>query len=379
MRRVAGCGGARHSGAMKGDPHDLLSRFPLLATASLGEARQATSRFWPAHTSEVVGPEPYTLVMNRVLLGQLAITFIRCSARVRVVPSEPCEEACVAVPLSGSVEMANDGGTFRGTPGLPLFRGPGWVRRFEASPSECLMVDFPVAAVQAAATALGDGLADPLGPVSLTARQAERVRRQLLSLVQTISRNERVASIQLLAEADRQRLLSPDIDRREQALLKTIARAVAELPERYGGFAGPGGLAAVEAWLVQYALSGLSLAEIARRGGWTMRAIQRTCATAGTTPQAFLREVRLDRARELLSEPAAAVSVADVAVAVSLPHQGRFSAAYRERFGELPSDTLARTRRTAAGEGPGAGAGLDEADRARASVEEGCSPKRSRS
>jgi AraC-like DNA-binding protein len=73
------------------------------------------------------------------------------------------------------------------------------------------------------------------------------------------------------------------------------------------------------------------------------------------------------------------VSVADVAVAVSLPHQGRFSAAYRERFGELPSDTLARTRRTADGEGPGAGAGLDEADRARASVEEGCSPKRSRS
>ena len=78
-----------------------------------------------------------------------------------------------------------------------------------------------------------------------------------------------------------------------------------------------------------------------------MRSLQRACGKLGYTPQAYLRSVRLDRAREMLLTPGDSLTVADVAETVGYPHLGRFAGYYVERFGELPSDTLTRSRRTA--------------------------------
>jgi AraC-like DNA-binding protein len=58
----------------------------------------------------------------------------------------------------------------------------------------------------------------------------------------------------------------------------------------------------------------------------------------------YVRRHRLERVREeLLSlDPAAGVTVTDVALRHGFAHTGRFAAAYRERFGELPSATMRR-------------------------------------
>jgi len=64
----------------------------------------------------------------------------------------------------------------------------------------------------------------------------------------------------------------------------------------------------------------------------------------GISPMAYVRQVRLDRARqELLDlEPSRAATVIDVAIRHGFAHGGRFAAAYRARFGESPSQTLRR-------------------------------------
>lgn len=46
----------------------------------------------------------------------------------------------------------------------------------------------------------------------------------------------------------------------------------------------------------------------------------------------------------MLESPAATDSVADVAQSVCDGNLGRFAAYYRERFREMPSETLARSR-----------------------------------
>jgi transcriptional regulator GlxA family with amidase domain len=58
----------------------------------------------------------------------------------------------------------------------------------------------------------------------------------------------------------------------------------------------------------------------------------------------YLREVRLRRAHETLrrSDPSV-VTVASVAYDWAFTNLGRFAAAYAERYGELPSDTLRRS------------------------------------
>lgn len=61
-------------------------------------------------------------------------------------------------------------------------------------------------------------------------------------------------------------------------------------------------------------------------------------------PMLYLRQVRLRRAREALEAADREVTtVRAVAVGLGILHLGRFAAAYREAFGETPSDTLNRS------------------------------------
>lgn len=89
----------------------------------------------------------------------------------------------------------------------------------------------------------------------------------------------------------------------------------------------------------------ITVEEIARVTGVSVRSIFGTFRkTRGCTPMAFLRDVRLDRARQELMERGSADSVADIAAACGFQSFGHFARHYRERFGELPSATLARSR-----------------------------------
>jgi transcriptional regulator GlxA family with amidase domain len=61
-----------------------------------------------------------------------------------------------------------------------------------------------------------------------------------------------------------------------------------------------------------------------------------------TTPMTYLRRVRLLRARQALdAADRDSTTVRAVAVSLGILHLGRFAAAYRDAFGESPSNTLA--------------------------------------
>ncbi|WP_083230302.1 AraC family transcriptional regulator [Curtobacterium sp. UCD-KPL2560] len=85
--------------------------------------------------------------------------------------------------------------------------------------------------------------------------------------------------------------------------------------------------------------------EIAAAAGLSPRGLQQSLRRhLDQTPGDLLRGVRLDGARgDLLRGDRDGTSVADVARAWGFGHLGRFSATYRARFGELPSESL-RTR-----------------------------------
>ena len=65
----------------------------------------------------------------------------------------------------------------------------------------------------------------------------------------------------------------------------------------------------------------------------------------GLTPVAYLARLRLHRVRDALQSRARAPrTVSSVALDWGFWHFGEFSRAYRECFGELPSETLRRHR-----------------------------------
>lgn len=87
----------------------------------------------------------------------------------------------------------------------------------------------------------------------------------------------------------------------------------------------------------------VTLAEAAEQAGVTGRALQYAFRRHyGTTPMGYLRRIRLERAhRELqAADPAAGATVAAVASEWGWANPAQFAAAYRQRFGQPPGQTL---------------------------------------
>ena len=64
------------------------------------------------------------------------------------------------------------------------------------------------------------------------------------------------------------------------------------------------------------------------------------------TPMQFLAETRLEAARAALRSPGPTDTVVSVAYGCGFSPAGRFSGAYLRRFGESPSRTLRKSRRS---------------------------------
>jgi AraC-like DNA-binding protein len=92
--------------------------------------------------------------------------------------------------------------------------------------------------------------------------------------------------------------------------------------------------------------SPVSLRELVRETGVSERSLLAGFRRfRGTTPAQFSRDLRLDRARRALTAADAGTwSVTDVALEFGFGHLGRFAGCYLARFGELPSETVRRSR-----------------------------------
>ena len=85
------------------------------------------------------------------------------------------------------------------------------------------------------------------------------------------------------------------------------------------------------------------LTELAAIAGTSGRTLQRQFLTfVGKTPRAVLRDIGLECARRELLQGTPGVTIMDIALRCGFPHCGRFSIAYRRRYGETPSQTLKR-------------------------------------
>jgi AraC-like DNA-binding protein len=100
-----------------------------------------------------------------------------------------------------------------------------------------------------------------------------------------------------------------------------------------------------EAYIEAHFAAPLSLADIAAQAGVSARSLQNGFQNfRNTTPMAFLRSVRLQRAhRALLAADPGTERVTEIALACGFNHMGEFATAYRRTFGVTPKQTLAKS------------------------------------
>ena len=136
----------------------------------------------------------------------------------------------------------------------------------------------------------------------------------------------------------------------EQSLLTAILlglphTATAELADLdASGQEGPGAAEKIRDWLEAHHDQPVGVADLAAAMGLSVRRVQAICRRRwNQTPMQLLRGIRLDRARRVLlaaGPGGAAPPITAVASAAGFTRTTRFNAAYRQRFGQTPAQTL---------------------------------------
>ncbi|GAB7051402.1 AraC family transcriptional regulator [Catenuloplanes indicus] len=109
------------------------------------------------------------------------------------------------------------------------------------------------------------------------------------------------------------------------------------------GETGPGAVRRAIAYLEEHAAEATTLADVAAAARTGPRGLQAAFRRhLDTTPMAYLRRIRLERAhRELqAADPAQGATVGAIARRWGFTHLGRFAAAYRDEYGTSPAETL---------------------------------------
>ena len=312
----------------------------IASAAGVEEARHALSQaflpvdFPTARASSTVG-----LTLNAVVVGRITCGFMRFGDAVRIDTAE-AENYHVDIPLTGRATMqaalatpvhatAQTAAVF--VPGRPVTLACG--DRFSQL---SLMVPRDVARLELAAL-LGKPAKSPLeftAGLSMRSAGGQTIMHALRMIDRAAAQKSGALTHPLAAQRLEQTLLHSLLFGQPHNYSAAIAAPASDVGARPVSKAvellrsDPG-----RPWTV---------AELAAAVSTSARSLQEGFRRSlDTTPMAYLRGIRLEKARQELSaaDPTIA-TVTEVATRWGFLHLGRFAAAYSRAYGESPSRTL---------------------------------------
>jgi AraC-like DNA-binding protein len=331
----------RHRSDDEPDPtRGRLARHAVLDTRHLDEARDAVARVYLDHDLRApTGDIAMTLNATTDRLFTFGFLTYQSPATLVMPPTE--DNYHVNLTIAGSTRGERSDGTRRATAagrsGLVLLPHHTTSVHWSAD-AEQWHLKIPRLTLE---SHLGDQLGRPVHDVvdfDFGVDLTTPVGRTLLASVEFLAR-----------ELDRPGGLGEMPLAREQLEAFIVTQLLHAGRHRYSdALAAPadpvrrGRLGPVLEYMEQHADEPLTPQELARVGCLSVRTLHATFQQElGESPMSYLRRLRLDHVRaELLRGHPADVAVTEVAMRWGFLHQSRFAQQYRERFGELPRDTL---------------------------------------
>ena len=319
-----------------------LTTSPVVATQSLEEAREAVAQVYLPH--ELVGPrDAMEMRLNAVTDRRLTVGYLTYQAEteLRMPPVTDAYHVNLCIAGETAAQRA-DGGrhlTLAGRDGLVLSPVQSNTVRWTPE-AEQLILKVPRASLEAH---LSDLLGRPVSEVvdfgyglDLTTGAGRTLLGAVRFLCTELDRPDGLAAMPRAREELEAfvltSLLHAGVHQFTDALLgrertRTLGR-----------------LAPVVDHIEAHADADLTPEVLARVGCVSVRTLHAAFqAQLGESPMSYVRRIRLARVRaELVAADAGDTRVTDVAMRWGFFHQSRFAQQYRERFGELPSETLAR-------------------------------------
>ena len=325
---------------LAGSTRALLTQRPLFVSKEVDEVRTRVAQLLNDHVLEPCGA---TLAarLNGVQAETLGLWILEYGDAVVVEETRPGGDfLLVQLPLSGSVGVECEEGAWTVGPGSGLIMPSNLPHRliWPAGASQ-IILKVPLSRLLVEYT-------------SLTGRQpGEALRFNRLIALDTTDGAQWSALMRYFCEQLAQPSSLGWLKARlaEEALMRHLLCAQsASLHDLYLGDAGdqvPRRLQRAREFLESNLQHDISLNDIAHHAGASVRSLSRMCRLKyGVSPMQWLRDMRLDKIRLELANAGADVTVSEAAMRWGCAHLGRFAAAYRQRFGEAPHDTLAAAR-----------------------------------
>lgn len=326
-----------------------LDAFPFFRSNDADETRAKVARIFCPHELRPLGPgQRFETRHNLLRLGETTLNYLAYGADVDIDPGPLASFFLVQIPIEGSAEIRCGAQQVTSDPGLATVLSPDEPTRMRWRPeNRQLMLHVPRASLERRLVeALGAPLERPLVfdlGLSLSSGLTRAWCRMISDLVGNIDQCGR----------DWLRF-RPTIGGLEDCLLRgllqlhhhnysdALSRPAAPPPVRH--------VQRAIDYIDAHVGDEITVGDIARAACVSVRALEEGFRRErGVAPLAYLRDRRLDRVRDALQQAArrgAGASVTDVAQRHGFAHLGRFSAYYRQRFGEAPSETLRAARLT---------------------------------
>lgn len=308
-----------------------------LASEDPDEIQDAVSRVYAPHRLEVApGLLRVDSRLNAIELGDVTVGYLTYGQTVCLeIPPGALTAYHVNIPVAGQAETIYRGGSVSGTTTLGAFYGPGQPAtiRWDQSCSQ-ICVKYPIKALERELETL---LNRPIGKRIEFEPGVNVGSPDGIRWLRTITLLDR--SVELLDH--------PVLSKRLECLVidgLLFGHRHNYSDELYNSQSEGRSKAVQHAidYIESHPAEPVGVRDLAKVSGQSVRALQLSFQRSlGMSPMTYLRDVRLSRAREqLLRAPSGSMTVTRVAHDWGFLNPGRFAALYREKFGEMPSETL---------------------------------------
>ena len=293
------------------------------------------------HLDLLTDPAEFLLTHRVARMGPVTLAELVVDSDLSMGRAELCDAFRVVVLVSGHMECVHRGVSVRPGPGNAAVCAPGGLsgaRWVAGTRMLSLLMDRG---------AVNDALSDALGrqvtsqvdftPVMTTTAGASQNWLNMVALLdEQLFRPDSVLNHPLVG--------LPFVDSLVRGFLLAADHSLRDALTGGEGLAAPRAIRAAVEIIEEDAHSPLTLSSIASRSFVSVRSLQQGFQRhLGTSPMAYLREVRLRRAHQtLLDSDPSTTTVASVAHHWGFSNLGRFAAAHSSRYRETPAETLRR-------------------------------------
>lgn len=320
----------------KGHP---LANYCRLVTNDLDEAREHVSRMWEHHRSHLKRGRTYGLRWHQANLKNTSLNYACSPSRIHVECASLGDYYRISMPESGRLYHRIDGKDVVSTATCAVLHAPGQELNLDTEPFARLQLSFDGSFVRKFLSQRFEKMPSfeewPRA-VSLTTPPGAALRELCRWTSHELDRPgaDIVTSRRAAASLERTLLM---------LFLNTVAHHTPVSEQRCDDVV-EARVRRIEAWVDENFAEPIGIEDLAQVAGVSVRSVQTAFfRVRGYTPMQYVTKRRLQAARERLLRAGAGSKVTDVAVDCGFFNFSRFSAQYRQAFGEVPSQTLGRS------------------------------------